>query len=215
MVVKKGIFYIVLLFLSLETYCQSFTEASLSQGIRHEFQGRGLMGGGCAFFDFDNDGDDDLYLNGGWNGDEIYLNEDGEFVKITQDIGLNSTKTHYTCSISVGDLDNDGYKDLIVSTWVTLDANGREEIARNLLFHNNGNGTFSELAHLAGVHMIACAPNISLGCEFYQATYYLNDDLMAGDFPIKNGQVVVPDSPGLGMELNQTMLERTAIRHSS
>ena len=71
------------------------------------------------------------------------------------------------------------------------------------------------LAHLAGVHMIACAPNISLGCEFYQATYYLNDDLMVGDFPIKNGQVVVPDTPGLGMELNQTMLERTAIRHSS
>ena len=41
----------------------------------------------------------------------------------------------------------------------------------------------SGLAHLAGVHMIACTPNISLGCEFYQATYYLVNDLLEQPFP--------------------------------
>ena len=61
----------------------------------------------------------------------------------------------------------------------------------------------SGLAHLAGVHMISCTPNISLGCEFYQATYYLNQDLMDGPFPIVAGQVVVPDCPGLGMDVNE------------
>ena len=65
----------------------------------------------------------------------------------------------------------------------------------------------SGLAHLAGVHMIACTPNISLGCEFYQATYYLNQDLMDAPFPIVDGHVIVPAGPGLGMDVNQKMLD--------
>ena len=39
----------------------------------------------------------------------------------------------------------------MVSTWVAPDANGREDIARNLLFHNNGNGTFTEVGVSAGL----------------------------------------------------------------
>ena len=69
----------------------------------------------------------------------------------------------------------------------------------------------SGLAHLAGVHMIACAPNISLGCEFYQATYYLNQDLMDAPFPIEAGQVVVPDCPGLGMNVDMEVLEKHTV----
>lgn len=147
---RKLYTYIFLLF-SFPAFSQTFIEASLSRGIQHEFQGRGLMGGGCAFFDVDNDGDDDLYLNGGWNRDDLYINEDGSFTKVNQDIGLNITGRYYTCSISVGDLDNDGFKDLLVTSWVTYDANGREEISRNLLFHNNGNGTFTEIGWNAGL----------------------------------------------------------------
>lgn len=64
------------------------------------------------------------------------------------------------------------------------------------------------LAHLAGVHMIACAPNITLGCEFYHATYYLNEDLLCEPFPIENGDVLVPDGPGLGMEIDLSRLEK-------
>lgn len=71
------------------------------------------------------------------------------------------------------------------------------------------------LAHLAGVHMIAVAPNISLGCEFYQAKYYLEQDLMVGAFPITNGQVKVPDTPGLGMEVDKSILHHFCIRSSS
>ncbi|MEP1207531.1 MAG: enolase C-terminal domain-like protein [Rhizobiaceae bacterium] len=64
------------------------------------------------------------------------------------------------------------------------------------------------LAHLAGVHMIACAPNISLGCEFYQATYYLEEDLLNKNFPIEDGEVLVPNGPGLGMDLDLSRLEK-------
>ena len=34
------------------------------------------------------------------------------------------------------------------------------------------------LAHLAGTHMIAATPEISLGCEFYQASYFLKEDIL-------------------------------------
>ncbi len=54
------------------------------------------------------------------------------------------------------------------------------------------------LAHLAGTHMIAATPEITLGCEFYQASYYLSEDILEEPFAVENGQVVVPDGPGLG-----------------
>ena len=54
------------------------------------------------------------------------------------------------------------------------------------------------LAHLAGTHMIAATPEITLGCEFYQASYFLTRDLLATPFPVEDGHVVVPDTPGLG-----------------
>ncbi len=54
------------------------------------------------------------------------------------------------------------------------------------------------LAHLAGTHMIAATPEITLGCEFYQASYFLKEDILETPFQVSNGQVVVPDGPGLG-----------------
>ncbi len=54
------------------------------------------------------------------------------------------------------------------------------------------------IAHLAGAHMIAATPEIDLGCEFYQARYYLAEDILAVPFPCEGGKVQVPDTPGLG-----------------
>ncbi len=56
----------------------------------------------------------------------------------------------------------------------------------------------SGLAHLAGTHMIAATPEITLGCEFYQAKYYLAEDILEEPMVYENGHVVVPTSPGLG-----------------
>lgn len=68
----------------------------------------------------------------------------------------------------------------------------------------------SGLAHMAGVHMIASTPNISLGCEFYQARYYLNQDILTEPFAIENGEVPVPDSPGLGISVDLSVVDRFA-----
>lgn len=67
------------------------------------------------------------------------------------------------------------------------------------------------IAHLAGTHMIAATPNISLGCEFYQASYFLERDLLAEPFPVKDGRVVVPRTPGLGVRVDEDRLGHYAI----
>ena len=63
------------------------------------------------------------------------------------------------------------------------------------------------IAHLAGTHVIAATPNISLGCEFYQAKYFLERDLLAEPFPIENGRVIVPRTPGLGVKVDEDRVQ--------
>lgn len=67
------------------------------------------------------------------------------------------------------------------------------------------------LAHLAGTHMIAATPEITLGCEFYQAGYFLKEDLLAEPFEVRNGHVIVPEAPGLGGVPDPEKLDTYAI----
>lgn len=67
------------------------------------------------------------------------------------------------------------------------------------------------IAHLAGTHMIAATPNISLGCEFYQARYYLDYDLLSTPFPIEHGHVRVPHTAGLGSNIDEEALSRCTL----
>ena len=67
------------------------------------------------------------------------------------------------------------------------------------------------LSHLAGIHMIAVSPNISLGCEFYHASYYLAEDLLDRPIEINQGNVLVPQQPGLGYGIRPDLLEKYAV----
>ncbi|MEX0285271.1 MAG: enolase C-terminal domain-like protein [Paracoccaceae bacterium] len=67
------------------------------------------------------------------------------------------------------------------------------------------------LAHLAGTHMIAATPEIDLGCEFYQATYYLAEDILETPFRIEEGRVIVPSGSGLGNRPDVDKLNRLAV----
>ncbi|MEL7464054.1 MAG: enolase C-terminal domain-like protein [Pseudomonadota bacterium] len=96
-------------------------------------------------------------------------------------------------------------------------ARGREVAqmaAANGLLAYGGDMFEAGLAHLAGAHMIAATPEISLGCEFYQATYYLKEDILEGPFPIANGAVTIPDGPGLGLSPLVERLDRYAVGKS-
>ena len=71
------------------------------------------------------------------------------------------------------------------------------------------------LAHLAGAHMIAATPAITLGCEFYQASYFLAEDVLATPFPVENGAVIVPHTPGLGAVPDIGKIEKYSIQRSA
>lgn len=72
----------------------------------------------------------------------------------------------------------------------------------------------SGVAHLAGTHMVAASPAINLGCEFYQARYYLREDILEKDFPIVDGYVAVPDGPGLGIRPDPEKVEKFTVQVS-
>ncbi len=125
------------------------------------------MGGGAAFLDFDNDGDQDILLvnSCAWDKTELppaisgapdhdhapaslaashpthalYRNNgDATFTNITPDSGLD--KTFYGMGVAVGDCDNDGHTDIFISA-----------LGPNHLYRNLGNGTFEDVTEKAGV----------------------------------------------------------------
>lgn len=70
------------------------------------------------------------------------------------------------------------------------------------------------VAHLAGTHMIAATPEISLGCEFYQASYFLVEDILEQPFLVRDGQVIVPQTAGLGQRPDLSKLDHYAVTKS-
>jgi hypothetical protein len=118
------------------------------------------MPGGVALLDYNNDGLLDIFLvNAGhvadpllspvnfdrhdpsyWN--RLYRqNKDGTFTDVTVQAGLqNAGDTNYGMGVAVGDYDNDGFADIYLTNF-----------GRNILYHNNGDGTFTDVTRKAGV----------------------------------------------------------------
>jgi hypothetical protein len=136
-----------------------FTDITAEAGLRFvHFNGAygekllpETMGGGCAFFDFDNDGDPDLLLVNGtswpWRdrGDApassltLYRNDGtGRFDDVTAGSGLEVVL--YGMGCATGDFDNDGWVDVFVTA-----------VGGNRLFRNLGQGRFGDVTRAAGV----------------------------------------------------------------
>ena len=119
-----------------------FVEAQDEAMIDHYFSHDIFIGGGAAFFDYDNDGDDDLYITAGLEMDHFYENNgDGTFTDKSFQVGLLGTQYYFTTGVVAGDIDNDGFKDLFVTT----NQSNLEQQGKNLLFRNNGNGMFQDI----------------------------------------------------------------------
>ncbi|MGH9648183.1 MAG: CRTAC1 family protein [Bryobacteraceae bacterium] len=121
-----------------------------------------IMGSGAALVDYDNDGDLDLYLvqgapppqpgagkpvvplPAGWKpGNRLFRNNlipSGKlsFTDVTEEAGVGHSGQGM--GVAAGDYDNDGFVDLYVTNY-----------GRNVLYHNNGNGTFTDVTSAAGV----------------------------------------------------------------
>ena len=123
----------------------------------------GIMSSGVALLDYDGDGDLDVYLIQGtmldqakpagqakfpppkdhWPGNRLFRNElipanEMRFIDVTDDAGIGHEG--YGMGAAVGDIDNDGDPDLYVTNF-----------GSNVLYLNNGNGTFSNITRQAGV----------------------------------------------------------------
>jgi enediyne biosynthesis protein E4 len=133
-----------------------FVDVSAGAGIAFQhnsgaFGGKLLpetLGSGCAFLDYDGDGWQDILLVNGmdWSGHRqrrstprLYRNNhNGTFSDVTFRAGLDFEM--YGMGVAVGDYDNDGFPDLLVTC-----------VGQNRLFHNTGKGTFVDVTNSSGL----------------------------------------------------------------
>jgi hypothetical protein len=128
----------------------TFNERAAEYGLAHIGLSRQ-----AAFFDYDRDGDLDMYLlnhsvhsKGTYAaasklrpirdheaGDKLFKNEDGRFADVTAEAGIYESILGYGLGVAIGDINWDGYPDIYVSNDFHED---------DYLYYNNGDGTFTE-----------------------------------------------------------------------
>lgn len=121
---------------------------------------------GVAVGDYDNDGYEDLFVAGYGHSTLYHNNGDGTFTDVTASAGVAGSG--WATSAAWVDYDNDGRLDLVVARYMVWDFDDiycghREEGFRSychpdlfkpisvLLYHNDGNGKFTEVSHKAGI----------------------------------------------------------------
>jgi len=122
---------------------------------------------GALFFDFDNDGDQDLYV-AAYKGGQLFRNDNGQFVDVTKAAGLDlSGKCEplpcFSSSASAADYNHDGHLDLLIVNNVNWDLENPDHRGPRrlfpafftpqpaLLYRNNGDGTFTDVSKESGL----------------------------------------------------------------
>ena len=145
----------------------TFTDVTAKSGLTHCGWGFGVAVG-----DYDNDGAEDLYITYLDGGVLYHNNGDGTFTDVTAKAGVGNTGRWGT-SAAFGDYDGDGKLDLYVANYVELDLNHLPEFGsgpfcqyrgipvycgprglpggRDRLYHNNGDGTFTDVTEKLGI----------------------------------------------------------------
>jgi hypothetical protein len=147
----------------------TFTDVTQAAGLFRTGYFYGVTAG-----DYNNDGHEDLFITG-WGQNVLYRNNgDGTFTDVTEKAGLLNAKPRWGSGCTWVDYDRDGRLDLFVSNYVAFDYAtvprtgesgscnykgvlvncGPRGLAHSYhsLYHNNGDGTFTDVSEKAGIH---------------------------------------------------------------
>jgi hypothetical protein len=210
----------------------TFTDITAGSGIT-----RSGWGQGCCVGDYDNDGLDDLFVSY-YGQPSLYKNHgDGTFTDVTVKAGLTQTRQRWNSGCAFVDYDKDGHLDLFVANYIDFDiktaplpeaagcAYKGMQVAcgppgldggKNILYHNNGDGTFTDVSKKTGIEdtigtyglSVVVAdldndgwPDIYVANDSTAATYYQNQkDGTFKDLAIEAGIAYSPDGkPQAGM----------------
>jgi enediyne biosynthesis protein E4 len=145
----------------------TFTDVTAKAGVAHSGWGQGVCIG-----DYDNDGYEDLFVTY-FGKDVLYHNNgDGTFTDVSEKSGVAGSGKRWNTGCAFVDYDRDGHLDLFVANYIDLDlatapvpesgpclykgvmvACGPPGLngGKNILYHNNGDGTFSDVSESAGL----------------------------------------------------------------
>ena len=145
----------------------TFTDVTTKAGVAHSGWGQGVCIG-----DYDNDGFEDLFVTY-FGKNVLYHNHgDGTFTDVTEKAGVTGSGKRWNTGCAFVDYDRDGRLDLFVANYIDLDlatapvpesgpclyksvmvACGPPGLngGKNILYHNNGDGTFSDVSEAAGL----------------------------------------------------------------
>ena len=137
----------------------TFTDVAMAAGVADTGYGMG-----CAVGDYDNDGFPDLYVTNFGANVFFHNNGDGTFTDVTTQTGTGDTRWGASCAFV--DYDNDGFLDLYVTNYVKYTIESGQvcmnkgvrvycdprlyEGELDILYHNNGDGTFTDVTKSAG-----------------------------------------------------------------
>ncbi len=145
----------------------TFTDVTAKAGVAHSGWGQGVCIG-----DYDNDGYEDLFVTYYGKNVLYHNNGDGTFTDVSQKAGVAGKGTRWNTGCAFVDYDRDGKLDLFVANYIDMDlatapvpesgpclyksvmvACGPPGLqgGKNILYHNNGDGTFSDVSEAAGI----------------------------------------------------------------
>ena len=153
-----------------------------------------IYGMGCAVGDIDNDGWVDLFVTD-VGGNRLFRNRQGQFEDVTSAANVKGAPDAWSSSAGFFDYDHDGHLDLLVCNYVkwsreidielnfTLNGVDRAygpptnyEGTQPYLYRNNGDGTFAEVAHAAGLHIVNPDREVPVGKGLAVLLIDLNQD---------------------------------------
>ena len=145
----------------------TFTDVTAKAGVGHSGWGQGVCIG-----DYDNDGWEDLFVTYYGKNVLYHNNGDGTFTDVSQKAGVAGKGTRWNTGCAFVDYDRDGHLDLFVANYIDMDlatapvpesgpclykgvlvACGPPGLqgGKNILYHNNGDGTFADVSEVAGI----------------------------------------------------------------